>query len=881
MTNSFLNLSQKSSAKSACMKVTMILALSVFLAACDGPTTVANPFQDSGEPINNSPPAATEDVRLFEVNVWNNLKAENRCGQCHYEGDGGQSPAFAEPSDVNIAYSNAVPLVNLQDPAQSRLVTKLESGHICWEQFDSVCADSVESMISNWAGVSDDTTTARAITLTAPTIKSPGNSKTYPASATENSPASFADTVHPLLEEHCIACHYEEAVTQQQSPFFANPDVDSAYESAKPKINIDLPLNSRLVSRLLDGHNCWSDCGTYDPETDITTGNAGEMLAEIKKFADAIDPDIIDPQLVTSKALVLLNDGIIASGGNRHEANQIAIWEFKVGMGTTAFDTSGIEPAINLSLDGDYEWLSNYGLDFSGGKAWADTQSSKKLHDFIKSSGEYSLEVWVIPANVTQEDANIMSLDAGSTQKNFALSQFMYNYNFHNRTALSNTNGEPFLSTEDAGEILQSSLQHVVATYDPIEGRRIYVNGELEVGADSPFADPIAEPTSVDYWDDTFAFVLGNSSGNSNPWSGQIRMAAVHNRQLTAEQIQQNFKVGVGQKYFLLFSIADQIGIEDSYIRFEVSQFDNYSYLFNQPTFINLNPDWQPGGFNIQKMRIGINGKQAVAGQSFGYMDETIDSRYTPAEGQLLSSHGAVIALEKGADSDEFFLTFEVLADKSNPFIDADPVQPADPADAEPVADIGVRTFDEINATIAKITGIPTTNEAVNSLFLQYKQQLPTIEKIDAFLSSHQMAIAQLALTSCSERVDADRALPVNDSNRFMFKAVNFDTTASEAFDTPAERASVIDPVLNAVLLVNLDSQPLHDTITDLLGSPSVQQLTDENGDPLVDPDNEFSDQSYQSLITTMNTINTAERTVQIVKAVCAAAVGSAAMLIQ
>ncbi len=881
MTNSFRISLLNSFNKSAILKAGFILSFPAFLIACDGPSTVANPFQSSGEAVNDSPPAATEDVRSFEVNVWSSLKADNRCGQCHFEGEAGQAPAFADSSDVNIAYSHAVPLVNLQDPASSLLVTKLESGHNCWEQFDSVCADSVESMISNWAGVPDDTTTARAITLTAPAIKNPGDSKTYPASASENSPNGFADTVHPLLEQHCIACHYEEAVAQQQSPFFANPDVDSAYESAKPKINIDLPLNSRLVSRLLDGHNCWSDCGIYDPVSGVTTGDAGEMLDEIEKFANAIQPDIIDPLLVTSKALVLLSDGIIASGGNRHESNQIAIWEFKVGTGSTAFDTSGIEPAMNLSLDGDYEWLGAYGLDFSGGKAWADTQSSKKLHDFIKSSGEYSIEAWVIPANVTQEDANIISLDAGSTIKNFALTQFMYNYNFHNRTALSDTNGEPFLSTEDAGEILQSSLQHVVATYDPIEGRKIYVNGELMVGFQSGIADPVTEPTSISSWDDTFAFVLGNSSASSNPWSGKVRMAAVHNRELTSEQIKQNFKVGVGQKYFLLFSIAEQTGIDDSYIRFEVSQFDSFSYLFNQPTFINLDPDWVPGGFNIQKMRLGINGKQAVAGQSFAYMNATIDGSYTAAEGQELSSHGAVIALEKGADSDEFFLTFEVLANESNEFIDPDPTIPADPQDADPVSDIGVRTFDEINATIAKITGIPVTNEAVNTLFLQYKQQLPTIENIDAFLSSHQMAIAQLALTSCSERVDADRALPVNDSGRVMFSSVNFNDTASAAFDTVTERANVIDPVLNAVLSIDLDSQPVHSDISDLLGSTSVQQLTGENNDPLVDPDNEFTDDTYQSLITKMNTINTSARTVQIVKAVCAAAVGSAAMLIQ
>ncbi len=864
-------------------KAGLLFTLPLILIACDGPATLQNQIQDDGGSVNEGPPAATADVRSFEVNLWNSLKAENRCGQCH---GSLQSPTFVDPGDVNVAYSFAVPLVDLQDPASSLLVTKVAAGHNCWEQFASVCADSIESMISNWAGVSGDVNTARVIPLTAPEIKNPGDSKTYPAAATDNSPASFADTVHPLLQQYCLSCHYEEAIIQQQSPFFANPDVTSAYEAAKPKINIDLPINSRLVQRLLDGHNCWSDCGQIDPVSGNVDGDAGIMLAAIQQFADAIIADVIDPSLLTSKALVLLEDGIIASGGNRHESNLIAIWEFKAGTGSTAFDTSGIEPFMHLSLSGSVSWLGAYGLDLAGGKAWADTISSKKLHDFIQSSGEYSIEAWVIPANVTQEDANIVSLDAGSSQKNMALSQTLYNYNFNNRSNASDDNGEPFLSTEDAGEILQSSLQHVVASYDPIEGRKIYVNGEL-----INVSDPITEPTTLSGWDDTFAFVLGNSSANSKPWSGKLRLVAVHNRALTDTQIKQNFDAGVGQKYFLLFSVADQVGIPESYIRFEVSQFDAFSYLFDQPTFINLNSDWVPGGFGIKKMRIGINGKQAVAGQSFAYMDTVVDSSYNAVDGQLLSANGAVIALEKGPESDEFFLTFEVIANNSNAFVEPLPTPPAAPADADPVADIGVRTFDEINATIAELTGIPITNSAVDALFLQYKQQLPTVETIDAFLSSHQMAIAQLALTSCSERVEADRLLPTGDTGRYLFTNVDFNESAETAFNTPAKRAYVIDPVLSAVLSLNLDSQPDLTEIADLLGASTSQTLTTVAGS-----------YSYNSLISRMTTcpvagvdpaynadfpcdlvsdIYTAERTAQITKAVCAAVVGSAAMLIQ
>jgi len=867
--------------KAVLVRYSLFSLLTFTLAGCDGPATTANPFQGNSGTAGNTSTAETEEARRYEVSVWNNLKATNRCGQCHAEGEEAQDYPFADPTNVNSSYSAAIALVNLENPSISAMVAKMAGGHNCWESVDKVCADIIENMISNWA-FDPDNTTARAIPMTPPAIKNPGDSKTFPLTAIENSPASYAETVHVLLQQHCIACHYEEGVSQQQSPFFANPDVNSSYEAARPRINIDFPQNSRLVDRLRGGHQCWSGPSLCESDADV-------MQAAITSFANAISATVIDPALVTSKALILLEDGIVASGGNRHEANQIALWEFKQGAGSTAFDLTGIEPSMNLTLDGNVTWLGAYGLNFSGGKAWADTTQSKKLFEYIKLSGEYSIEAWVIPANVTQEDRNIISLDSGANNKNFALTQTLYNYNFHNRSTLSTTNGIPFLSTADAGEVLQSSLQHVVATFNPVSGRQIFVNGEAV-----NVSEPITQPVSID-WENNFAFVLGNSSSNSKPWFGQLRMVSIHNQVLTPAQIAQNFAVGVGQKYYLLFSIADKIGtpgtgIPDSYIRFEVSQFDSFSYLFDKPTFINLDPDWIPTAITIRKMRIGINGKPAVAGQSFATLDATIDSSYNAADGQLLSPLGAVIALEKGATLDEFFLSFEVLDGNAHNVTDAAPVPPATPADAAPLSDIGVRTFAEINATIASMTGIAVTNSAVNSLYVQYRQQLPTVETIDAFLPSHQMAIAQLALTSCSERVNLDSSLPTGDPARVLFSNVDFNESAQTAFNTAQKRANVIDPVVNAVLLNNLDSQPDQTDVANLLGADTSQTLTTT-----------VAGYAYDSLITEMTKcplvtdahynpdfpcnlttdIYTAARTAQIVKAVCAAAVGSAAMLIQ
>jgi hypothetical protein len=533
--------------------------------------------------------------------------------------------------------------------------------------------------------------------------------------------------------------------------------------------------------------------------------------------------------------------------------------------------------------NGGVSWVGGYGLEFTGGRAQANTIISDKLYTYIQDTGEYAIEAWVIPNNVAQQDTNIVSYSGGDTTRNFTLGQTLYNYEAFNRIDAipPAPNGDPFLTTgENGDEIAQASLQHVVVNFDPFNGgRSVYVNGQLV-----NVTDPVAPTTISNVWDDSFAFILGNETSGKRPWMGQIKMVAMHNRALTQTQIQQNFDVGVGQKFFLLFYVGHHLGEDpnnpQSFIMFEVAQFDSYSYLFNKPTFVNLDPNWVPGSISIENLRIGINGKEAVAGQAYASLSTTVDAgSYDPLlSQQVLSSLGTTIVLEKGPASDEFFLTFEVFDADNNAFTDIQPVVPGDPGDPASAveSDIGVRTFEEIHMTISEITGVPVNNAVVKSVYNDYFQQLPTVEAIGAFLPSHQMAIAQLALTSCSELVNGNGTI----SRAAYFPDFSdFGTGAQSAFTSQAQRDAIIGPLLSATMNVdqptpanNLTSQPVEADIGDLLGSPSTQDL-----------DAALAGDSYESLITQMlsDLVDTPARTEQVVKAVCAVATGSAAMLVQ
>ncbi|MFQ5643008.1 MAG: LamG domain-containing protein, partial [Thiogranum sp.] len=834
----------------AVVQFTLLLLAALLLSACGGgASTETNPTAGLSNNTNNlgisaytGPNAQTEDIRAFQVNVWEPLRVPTKCGACHSPGVG-QAPMFVRDDDVNEAYAAANPLIDLDNPSASRLVTKAAEGHNCWVSSAAACATAITGYIEDW--VAGTAAGGKQILLSAPVIKDPGATLTFPATAAET---AFEATVYQLVRgtARCINCHIDSSATKQQ-PYFASDDVDEAYEAIKSKINLNDPASSRVVIRLRDQfHNCWTGASVAECVADGATMQASieAMLAG----SPPILPNTVQAPTVFSKALAL-GDGVVASGGNRYEKDVIALYEFKTGSGNIALDSSGVAPDLNLTLspyDPDdpagISWVGGWGISIASGRAQGSTTSSKKLRDLITSTGEYSIEAWVAPANVTQEGpAGIVSYSAGTTARNFTLGQTQYNYDFMQRSSTTDGNGEPMLSTNDDDEDLQATLQHVVVTFDPLNGRRIYVNGVFTDDTDTVPAGNLND------WDDTFAFVLGNEVSGDRQWQGVIRMVAIHNRALTQEQIQQNFDVGVGEKFFLLFSIGDVPGVPaDSYIMFSVEQYDSYSYLFDKPTYINLDANATPGTIPLKGMSIGINGREASVGQAYRNLDLNItNTAYDPVNGQPLSSIGTVIPLENGPDTDEFFLTFEVLGSASNLSPPEAPVPVPNVPVPAPASDIGVRTFDEINATMAATTGVD--EQLVSTEFNTLRRQFPSVEAMEGFLSAHQMAIAQLAIAYCSALVE-DPALRAGffDFASTAAGDVFFNAPVVTAFDTAAGDSAEKNQIVNA-LYDRIAGLPPVPGGADLLTAPTRADIKAE----LIGPNDVNANNLFERLVGT------------------------------
>ncbi len=833
----------------------LVITLSIFLSACGADSGAENlTKQNNNQADANSsdykgPAAFSDDAQNFKRSLWDNIVLPGRCVECHSSDTENQSPLFADFANVNTAYTAANTIVNLNDPATSRMITKVENGHNCWLTSDSACVDILVRYIENWAG--DSAGAATEIKLRAPQIKDPGATKTFP----EDSSAFNTIIYEPILSKYCQTCHVEGI----QTPYIASADIETAYNAAKSRIDLEVPAGSRLVGRLRNEfHNCW--------DGNCTTSSA-EMEAAISTFVEGLTTESVDPDLVNSKALTLIGDGLVANAGGRFEDNIIALYEFKEGEGEdglniTANDTSGIEPALNLSLSGNAEWVGGWGIKIGpamtdpetnallrNGKAQGSTSASAKLHDRIKATGEYTIETWVVPNNVSQEDARIITYSGSSESRNFTLSQSLYNYEVLHRSSTTDQNA--VFATADADERLQASLQHVVVTFAPGQGRKIYVNGQFTGDVDP------AEAGNFSEWDNSFAFVLGNETDGNSLWQGTIRMVAIHDRALNEAQITQNFEVGVGEKFFLLFSIShlidsDDPNTADDFIVFQASQMDSFSYLFTEPYFISLNANPSLNNIPLKGLRLGINGKIAEVAQSFQTVDMVLDnSLYTNETGQPISRLGTLISLQKGGSEDEFFLSFEEIGSFTNVIVNAVPPSPAAPANSPAEPEIGLKTFDEVNASMSVMTGVASTDTKVKNTFDKVKQQLPSIENIGGFLSAHQMAITQLAIQYCD-------ALVENTSLRSgFFPGFDFNENANTAFDTEG-RDLIINPLLSKFIGSSLTSQPADaDVITEL---------------------NNLMD----TLTSCANTTSCdAQRTGTTVKATCAAVLGSATTLVQ
>ena len=535
--------------------------------------------------------------------------------------------------------------------------------------------------------------------------------------------AIFEATLYPHLRDannFCVNCH---GVTQ--APTIAVVDATTAYNEVvtEQKVNLNSPDLSRIYLRPKDDrHNCGGDA--------VCDRIATDFLAAIQDWANQATANVPPPSGGTPvlSAMTTFADAE-AGGAARADANAIALFNFDEGAGDITVDSSGVGTPITLNIEG-MEWVDGGGLRNVSGKAEASLVDSQKLFNMITDA--YTVEAWIISDNNAQDGpARIVSYSSSTNTRNFTLGQNAIYYQLRNASATTDGNGTPALEALDPQ--VDVSLQHVVATFDAASGRKVYINGQLSI------EENLANGDTLD-WQDDQLLVLGNEVSNDRTWQGVFRLVAIHNSALTATEVQQNFDAGTGSLVTMSFDVSSIVG-QPAEIQLQAAQLDATGYLFANPTYVG-----EATGMAIKNIRIAVNGLIPVAAQPFRRID-----MLAMQSGELLSPLGAVLPVQLGSENDQFHLEFEVLG---NQFGMAETIAPSAPPLAVPEEEepeLGLRTFSQINDTMADLTGIDANQAAVLASFSELRGSLPSTSNMLSFAAAQQIAIQRLATTYCGE----------------------------------------------------------------------------------------------------------------------------------
>lgn len=249
------------------------------------------------------------------------------------------------------------------------------------------------------------------------------------------------------------------------------------------------------------------------------------------------------------------DDGTNACKGKRTSEGQLVLYTFGEGSGSSIKDLSRHGAPLDLILQDESAvyWLPGGGLAVNTPTLISSAATATKVIEACKATNEISVEVWIKPANITQDGpARIVSLSADPYNRDFTLGQGLWGgqrpdrYDARLRTTATSDNGMP--STTTVPGWTTAELTHAVVSRDKAGHIKLYINGQLAaektVGGD--FSN----------WGD-YALTISNELTGDRPWLGEFYLVAFFDRALTPEEVGRNYAAGIGFD-------SDGDGVQDS-----------------------------------------------------------------------------------------------------------------------------------------------------------------------------------------------------------------------------------------------------------------------------------------------------------------------------
>ena len=216
----------------------------------------------------------------------------------------------------------------------------------------------------------------------------------------------------------------------------------------------------------------------------------------------------------------------------RYKVGLQALYKFDSEAASIA-DLSGVAAPLDLQIPDllAVSWMEGGGLAIVAPTLLNPLVPSSRITSACQATNAVTLEAWVRPANLTQQNARILTYSGSVDGRNFSLEQDDGSIRARLRSTGTDANGNP-ATTSDVVALTGAEV-HVVYTFDPISAV-LYLDGQPEssqvIGGD------------FSGWDETYTLGVGNEIGaEDRPWLGQIHLLAVYCGKLDAAAVAQNY----------------------------------------------------------------------------------------------------------------------------------------------------------------------------------------------------------------------------------------------------------------------------------------------------------------------------------------------------
>jgi len=226
-----------------------------------------------------------------------------------------------------------------------------------------------------------------------------------------------------------------------------------------------------------------------------------------------------------------------ATNSVRTRSGLQVLYDFRSAEGPIVKDHAGVGAPINLRIENTRSVRRYKGsLEIRGQTLIRSDGPSTRIIQSVRRSGEITIEAWIRPAKTNQTGpARIVTLSKNGSARNFTLGQDGEKFDVRFRTTETSKNGIPSLSSPNKS--LTTKLTHVVYTRNRAGRTRIYINGKQRAEG------KVAGDTSN--WDGKHILAIGNEHSNDRQWLGSYYLVAVYSRDLSRDEVEQNFKAGV------------------------------------------------------------------------------------------------------------------------------------------------------------------------------------------------------------------------------------------------------------------------------------------------------------------------------------------------